>query len=274
MTNYYEIGGVVLSVENRKGLQEGALWSGFARPAGTADVACRVCYVDSIPAPSGAQRLGSILCTPTARYYPTLNSGIPYARVREEGRDLTIEICRSQLPLGTHIENLFELLALPHLLLTQGRLLLHGAYIAYEGQGLIFTGPSGIGKTTQARLWSRVCGARSVNEDRCVVALGNRGANVCGVPVAGSSPVCENRTLPLRAIVALSQGEENRLERLRPGTAAARLMEGTYQLPAFRAERPACCDLILKIVDRIPVYHLSCRPDEEAVRLLHRELFE
>ncbi len=274
MTRYYQIGDVVLAIENPEGLEEGPAWSGFSRPACFPTVSVHVSYVDPIPVPPNAVRKGDICVLSSDRYHLSSDTGLPYARVHDHGAQLYIEIDRARLPFGKRTEHLFALLVLPHLLLGYQQLLLHGAYISFQNQGILFTGPSGIGKTTQAQLWHRIYGSESINEDRCVVVPSASGAQICGVPVAGSSPVCKNVTLPLRAIVVLSQGAEDRLELLRPGTAVARLMEGTYQLPAFAGDVAAACGLCAELAAQVPIYHLSCRPDAGAVQLLHRALFE
>ena len=49
-------------------------------------------------------------------------------------------------------------------------ILLHGAFVDYGERGLVFTGPSGIGKTTQAELWQQYAGARIVNGDKVHVS--------------------------------------------------------------------------------------------------------
>ena len=97
----------------------------------------------------------------------------------------------------------------------RGLLQLHGALAAPEGRGLLFLGPSGIGKTTQAELWNCHRGFEKV--------------------AAVSGSVCYPRWL-----------------------------DGGMEL---------CLYLLDRLLGRIPVYELSCRPDEEAVRLTEEAVF-
>ena len=89
-------------------------------------------------------------------------------------------------------------------------LVLHSAYIvASAGKAILFSGPSGVGKSTQAALWERCAGARVVNGDRALVDVGKKTAN--GIFYSGTSGISENVTAPVRAIVLLGQGSENRV---------------------------------------------------------------
>ena len=53
-----------------------------------------------------------------------------------------------------------------NVLLTKGVLHLHSSFVLYKDKALVFTAPSGIGKTTQAELWRDFQGALIVNGGR------------------------------------------------------------------------------------------------------------
>lgn len=77
-----------------------------------------------------------------------------------------------------------------------------------------------------------------------------------------------NESAEISALVVLRQGPENRLRDAGPAEAFAALFpELTVHRwdPAF-VEQVA--DLLLAVLDRVPVYRLECRPDREAVELL------
>lgn len=56
-----------------------------------------------------------------------------------------------------------------NILLTKGVLHLHSSFVLHQGKALLFTGPSGIGKTTQAELWRDYQGSMIVNGDACLM---------------------------------------------------------------------------------------------------------
>ena len=160
-----------------------------------------------------------------------------------------------------------------NVLLTKGVLHLHSSFVLYKDKALVFTGPSGIGKTTQAELWRDFQGALIVNGDACLLRRMEDGWHAFGTPVHGSSPYCENREGPLSALVVLKQGSENRLERLDAFSALSEC------LPEFYRPRmdPETEDIFWKAADslfrEIPVYKLTCRPDREATELVKETIF-
>lgn len=149
---------------------------------------------------------------------------------------------------------------------------LHASYIRYRDKAILFTAPSGTGKSTQADLWARHAGAEIVNGDRVLLRKWEEGWFAYGYPCAGSSGVCLDRTLPVAAIVVLAQGPENRVEELRPGRRVRALFAGTEHYLWDSAETELALSLAEKIAGEVPVLGLTCRPDEGAVEVLRRHL--
>ena len=52
---------------------------------------------------------------------------------------------------------------LPHLLAVNDGILLHCSWIRWKDRGILFTAPSGTGKSTQAQLWCDLMGAELIN---------------------------------------------------------------------------------------------------------------
>lgn len=173
--------------------------------------------------------------------------------------------------------NLNQLLSITGLhspLLARGGLTVHASYIetadGVNRQAVLFTGPSGMGKSTQAELWSRFADARIINGDRAVVKRGKEGWKAYGIPVCGSSQICENVSLPVGLIVVLAQGTENRVEEIKEVEKyrALLLASAFYQWDKYESERVH--ELITALISEVPTIRLVCRPDEGAVRILQR----
>ena len=151
--------------------------------------------------------------------------------------------------------------------------LAHAAAVDYQGQGVVFVGPSGIGKTTQAQLWQRHLAAEIINGDKVLLRCFPEGIQVCGLTWKGSSPYCLNRNVPLKAIVALRQSSENRIRRLTELECMEYFLPHVF-LPHWDADamNPAL-DTVSRLIEQIPVYLLACRPDEAAVELTSKTIF-
>ena len=153
-----------------------------------------------------------------------------------------------------------------------GQLVLHSSYVLPpNGKAVLFSGPSGIGKSTQAALWQQYAGADVINGDRTLIRTDDLTAN--GVFYSGTSGICKNVTAPLRAIVLLDKADENTLRRAGAKEAFAAVLSqcSYYQWDAESAIHMT--DLVAGLVQRADVYRLSCRADKGAVRLLQNELF-
>ncbi len=103
----------------------------------------------------------------------------------------------------------FEGIDLVSLLLQKGIGVLHCSYIEFEDEAILFAGDKQVGKSTQAALWEEYKGVTVLNGDRAGVFEDNGKIYACGVPYCGTSGICHNKKLPVKAIVALSKGSEN-----------------------------------------------------------------
>lgn len=166
---------------------------------------------------------------------------------------------------------LWSTICLPQLLLPFRTLIFHASYIEHEGSGILFTAPSGTGKSTQAELWRVHRGARVLNGDKAGVTLREM-PMTHGLPFAGTSKICENVSLPLRGIVVLSQAPVNSIQRLRPSEAVAALCSNLFVDQVIPEEWSLALNLLLDLVAAVPVYALACTPDERAVQTLEQAL--
>ena len=150
--------------------------------------------------------------------------------------------------------------------------ILHASYIAHQGGAILFAAPSQTGKSTQAQLWHDHAGAEIVNGDRALLRRLDGRWHACGFPCSGSSEFCENRTLPLRAIVLLAQGPEDGVEELPLSRQMTGLLSGMQVYPWDQAEVDRAFDLAGLIAREVPVVRLTCTPTRNAVETLRQYL--
>lgn len=151
---------------------------------------------------------------------------------------------------------------------------LHSSFVLYQDKALLFTGPSGIGKTTQAELWRDYQGALIVNGDAALLRRMEDGWWAFGTPVHGSSPYCENRQAPMVGLVVLEQGPENRLTRLDDFQALTSCLPEFYRPQMDGETEEVFWNSVDSLFREVPVYRLTCRPDREATELVKQELFK
>lgn len=167
---------------------------------------------------------------------------------------------------------LCDLLGLETVLLLHEAFLLHAAFIELQGRGILFSAPSGTGKSTQAALWEQYTGAKILNGDRAAVRYLDGRWQAFGLPYAGSSQVYCNASAPCSAIVVLRQAEENRLTRLSQKEALLALYPETTVHEWDKKQVELAVTHLLKLTQTVPVYRLDCLPNEAAVRLLYDEV--
>lgn len=149
------------------------------------------------------------------------------------------------------------------------RVMMHASIVRYEGSAILFTGPSGIGKSTQAELWKEYKGASVINGDRAILRVDDR-VFAYGSLYAGSSGIYRNESAPVKMIVLLKQGEENKIERLE-GRNIYRMLFPRFLMTKWNQDMLVkTLELVEKIFRKVPVYLLTCRPEKEAVELVHQ----
>ena len=151
-------------------------------------------------------------------------------------------------------------------------MILHASFIEHNGKAVLFTAPSGTGKSTQADLWVKHRGTEIINGDRAVIRLIDGKAYACGIPFAGSSSYCKNATLPLAAIVYLGQAPETSIERMTPVAAFRKIWEECTVNIWDADDVELATNIVLDIIIQTPLYYLPCTPDESAILALENEL--
>ena len=152
--------------------------------------------------------------------------------------------------------------------------ILHSSIINWRGNGLIFTAPSGTGKSTQAELWNEYEGADIYNGDRTIIRKIGQTYFGFGSPYAGSSGIYRNESVPVCGIIVLSKAKENTIQRLHGKEAFLPLYRETLMNTWNPVYMEHMTNLLLEAAADIPIYSLSCRPDRGAVDLVKNTVFK
>ena len=148
--------------------------------------------------------------------------------------------------------------------------LMHGAVVATKDMGaVIFTAPSGIGKTTHMKLWlEHIPGAFVVNGDKPLLRFAGDSCEVCGTPWAGKEAMQTNIILPLRAICFLERGDKNEIEKSTFDEYYPMLFQQTYR-PSEQSAMIKTMELIKRVGTSVPLYRLRCNMDPEAAKVAY-----
>lgn len=196
----------------------------------------------------------------------------PYIRVAHTGKNHQVQVKKGQYIQKISAKTVLNALSMEHLAVESNGFVFHCSYIEDEGKAILFTAPSGTGKSTQADLWAGYRGAGIINGDRAVVRMENGVALACGIPFAGSSVYCENRTLPIKAVVYLAQAPQTTIRKMRGYEAFAKIWEGVSVNTWDKTDMEQVSYVVQQIVERIPIFHMPCTPDESAVMALEEAL--
>lgn len=193
-----------------------------------------------------------------------------YSDSKENGIKVWCEI--NWLKRYYHTNYLFNICAIEKLLIRNKKIVLHSCYVK-TGQGaLLFSGNSGIGKSTQGALWEKHMQASVINGDRAVLGKRNGKWYAYGFPFSGTSGICYNVTCPLIGIVFLKQEKENKICRISP-LEAVKLLWTQFTVNQWDADFvEIALGLINQIATDVPIYELCCTPDERAVTCTRKML--
>ena len=173
----------------------------------------------------------------------------------------------------SHDLNLLFLLGIEDVLIKHQALLLHSSVVKMGEDAVLFSGPSGIGKSTQAKLWETYLGAKIINGDRCVIRKKENAFWGSGSPWSGTSGIYSKEQAPIKGIFILKQASENSVRRL--GIEAFKALYSQCIVNTWdRSFMEQITELLTGLLEAVPIYELSCRPDREAVELAYHTLFE
>ena len=196
----------------------------------------------------------------------------PDIEIEMTQRDIDAERLRS--PDGgagfsdRYIETLAVCRQISEIMPSFGRFLMHGSAVAVDGEGYLFTAPSGTGKSTHVRFWREMLGDRAVmvNDDKPFVGVGDSGATVYGSPWQGKHRLGGNIAVPLKAVCVLGRAEENSIEEITAAEAMPTLVRQIY-----RPDSPAMLAKTLGLIDRltrtVKFYRLGCNLDPDSARV-------
>lgn len=154
-----------------------------------------------------------------------------------------------------------------------GGIVIHGAAVEYRQKGIIFTGVSGSGKSTQANLWRKHRNALIINGDCPAIRVIDGIPIMFGTPWCGTSGQSVNRQTPLSFVILLKKGKSNVLRELNETDGFLALLSNVLRSNFDVNSLDLSIENLKTIIGRIRVFEYTCTKEPDAVDTLENELF-
>ena len=282
MTRYYQFAGVRIAVSMPEELLfeiENRL-AAFRTESSDANWHFRFEKAEHLLPPEGTV----VAQTPVLQYRVKDNHYIRYieatagqwadaaARAEYRERECTVQLRAARITGAVPVKYVLEAMAIEHLVARNSGFIFHCSYINRNGKAILFTAPSETGKSTQADLWGKYRQTEIINGDRAAIRLSGGRLLAEGIPFAGSSQYCKNRSLPLESIVYLGQAPVTTIRRLKGYESFSKIWEGVSVNRWDKTDMEMVSAVVQKAAAEIPMFHMPCTPDESAVIVLEDAL--
>ena len=170
--------------------------------------------------------------------------------------------------------NILEAINIEQILNKFNAFILHSSFIRWQVKAILFTAPSGTGKSTQADLWKKNENAEVINGDRSGIRKMDGKWTAYGLPIAGSSEIYKNKKAEISHIIILKQGKENKLIRLSSREAFIKLYSETLVHTWDKEFQENIINMITDVVQNVRIYQYECLPDKSAVEFLKKQVIK
>lgn len=167
----------------------------------------------------------------------------------------------------SNVENIFHAIRLFFLFIAQkkGLFALHSASILYKHKAWLFSGHSGMGKSTHTALWHDLFHTPYLNGDLNLIGLKNEKLTVFGIPWCGTSQIFTTKQYELGGIILLGRDKENdRFEPLSLSDKTLRISQRMISPTWKKSQLLSNLEFSETIAEAVPIYHLLCTKNPTA----------
>ncbi len=153
-------------------------------------------------------------------------------------------------------------------------IMLHASAVAVDGKAYLFSGQSGIGKSTHTELWQQTFGdkVKLFNDDKPALRRLEGEWYAYGTPWSGKHGININMKVPIAGICFLKRGDQNTIRRLSPMEALPQVLAQTLRKFKDAERLSLMLSHIDKLVKEVPMYELYNRPEPEAAKLSYETM--
>jgi uncharacterized protein (DUF779 family) len=157
-------------------------------------------------------------------------------------------------------------LLLYYLTVIHGDILIHASGVNCNGSGYLFSGVSGKGKTTIARLWES-CGAKVIHDDRLIIRKSGDGYRMYNTPVYNNDVPQES---PLTKIFIIDHSADNRIVSVKGAVAVSLVMANCIQHNWGSEIITKLLSSVTSLCETVPVLKLYFKPEKSVADYIIR----
>ena len=209
---------------------------------------------------------------------PFKYNGSREADIKISVTDESIEKSMSKVAEGTTVpmmENFLMSGQFNRAAIKYSTMLVHSSALIYNDGAYLFSGNSGVGKSTHTRLLLNLLGdkAHIMNDDKPVVRLYDDRAVAFGTPFDGGSGIALNEAYPLKAIIFIERGESNSVRVPDSKEIIKKLyFQTAHMVSAKTAEK--MLNNFDKLFKLTHFYVLTCNMEPEAAQATYNSILE
>jgi len=148
-----------------------------------------------------------------------------------------------------------------YLTTNENAIMIHSSGIVDGGKGRLFSGFSGVGKSTMAGIWQQN-GNTTINDDRLLLTINDDKVIMHNTPMFYED---EPKSNQLNAIYLLKQTKEHTIRRLNDAEAISRLLAFCIQHGYDKSFLEHHLNTVFDIYNRIPIYELGFKLDADVI---------
>ena len=157
-----------------------------------------------------------------------------------------------------------------YILREQNAIFIHSSSIKYDNFGILFIASSGVGKSTQARLWKEHMNITQINDDKNIIINENGELYIYGNPWSGKSLIDINEKIKLTNLVFVKRSDTNYVKKITKKEQFLLLMPHISN-PSFMYDRKKWNELTDKLM-LVNGAIINCTVSYEAVDKLNEYL--
>ena len=206
------------------------------------------------------------------KYYRLAPSEPIYAASFFNPKDKIVDVryLSDKKDIMKHIENSFFCSSIEDILLERNRFFFHACCIGTELGAVLFSGDSGIGKSTQGALWRKYGASEIISDDRPIIGREADGWYAFSSPINGKSVSYGNYSSEIATLVFLGQERENRITEISKKTAFKEIVRQSAFAFCEKEQINRMFDLIGDFCEKVRILKYDCLPDKSAFDYLQR----